>query len=383
MRILHFAGGFPRPTETFIKRYVQKSCEFATAAGVVTFDPGEIDEKLKDRLSLFRLTKELYSRKTIKGALRFMYEKLAGTQSWFDDLNKILDEFKPDIIHCHFGMEGIAMMQFEGRFKKKIPYVTSFYGYDISSLPVASKKYRRNLVRLLQRGTGFFAEGPELKKKVLAFGCPNEKCAINPLLIPVDDYPVKRRFRVPGDPVKFLFVGRFQEKKGLHLFLRAIGRLKNKLHNFTIDIVGAGPMQAIYEQIIAENDLQPFITWLGMLRHDEIIAMMKDYDFLVHPSITAADGDSEGGAPTIVIEAQAVGLPVITSTHADIPFIIGYQDLLARENDIGSLVETIEKMVNSAQMEDYAQKGRQKVRQMHDLNLNTSYEANLRNFISK
>jgi len=184
------------------------------------------------------------------------------------------------------------------------------------------------------------------------------------------------------DTVKFLFVGRFQEKKVLHLFLDAIAQLKNKIGDFSIDIVGAGPMQAAYEQLIAKNDLQPFIKWRGMLPHEQIIGMMKDNDFLVHPSLTATDGDSEGGAPTIVIEAQAVGLPIITSTHADIPFIMGYHDFLAKENDLSSLVEAIEKIVKCADMERYAKMGRQKVCEMHDLKLNTSYEANLRKFIT-
>lgn len=380
MRVLHFTAGFPRPTETFIKRYVQKSTEFADV-GVVTFDLGEVDDDLKEKLSLFAIKKELYSRKNIKGALRFIYEKLAGTQSWFAGLNDAIEEFKPDIIHCHFGMEGISMIHFERKFKKKVPFVTSFYGYDISSLPATDRKYRRELSRLLKRGNGFFAEGPELKKKVLAFGCPDEKCAINPLLIPIDDYPGKRQYRNQGDPVRFLFVGRFQEKKGFHLFLKAIAQLKNNIGKFSIDIVGAGPMQAEYEQIIAENDLRSFITWRGMLPHEDIIGMMKNYDFLVHPSLTAADGDSEGGAPTIIIEAQAVGLPVITSTHADIPFIMEYHDFLAKENDLISLAEAIEKIIECADIERYAAMGRQKVCEVHDLRLNTSYEVNLGKFI--
>src|SRR5579863_1665252 len=159
MRILHLTGGFPKHTETFIKRYVQKSREFAQV-GVVSFDLGELEDELKNKLSLFTISKEFYSRKNIKGALRYIYEKLSGSQSWFSRFNNVLEAFKPDIIHCHFGLEGIAMMHFERKFKKKIPYVTSFYGYDISSLPATDQTYRRELVKLLKQGNGFFAEGP-------------------------------------------------------------------------------------------------------------------------------------------------------------------------------------------------------------------------------
>src|SRR5690606_39794503 len=40
------------------------------------------------------------------------------------------------------------------------------------------------------------------------------------------------------------------------------------------------------------------------------------------PSITASDGDTEGGAPVGLIEMAATGMPVISSRHADIPEVI-------------------------------------------------------------
>src|ERR1700752_3219681 len=122
MRVLHFISGFPRPTETFIKRYVQKSCLFGTV-GIVSFEIGKLDAEMEDSLTVFPLNRESYSRKNIKGALRYIYEKASGSQSWFRRFNHVLEEFKPDIIHCHFGPEGIAMMNFERKFKKKMPYV--------------------------------------------------------------------------------------------------------------------------------------------------------------------------------------------------------------------------------------------------------------------
>lgn len=111
--------------------------------------------------------------------------------------------------------------------------------------------------------------------------------------------------------------------------------------------------------------------------------MMKNYDFLVHPSVTAKDNDSEGGAPTIIIEAQAIGLPVITTDHADIPFIMGYPDFVARENDVDSLMRVIEKIIKCDDIPYYAKQGIKKVYDLHNLKLNTTYEANLKELISR
>src|SRR6201996_7857179 len=129
MRLLHFTGGFSKPTETFIKRYVQKSLQFAEV-GIASFHFENVSEEIKNKLSLFEINREFYTRKTIKGAARYAAEQWSGMRSWYDEMDKAIGTFRPDIIHCHFGNEGIAMMQFEKKFKKRIPYVTSFYGYD-------------------------------------------------------------------------------------------------------------------------------------------------------------------------------------------------------------------------------------------------------------
>ncbi|MGF7078017.1 glycosyltransferase [Mucilaginibacter sp. UYCu711] len=377
MRILHFTESFSQPTETFIKRFIQKSCQFAKV-GVVSFNFQNIDKATKKQVIFFEITGSIYTRKNLKGAYRYLYEKLTSTKHWYSQLNNAIETFKPDIIHCHFGNAGVHMMEFNRIFKKHTPYITSFYGYDISSQPTYDKQYRKNLVQLLKHGNAFFAEGPELKKKIMAFGASEKKCLVNPLLIPVEDYPVKEKYRSANDPIKFLFIGRFVEKKGFHLFLKAIAQLREKLNEFTIDIIGNGPLQENYNQIITENNLQSFVKWHGLVKHHNIIKMMSDYDFLIHPSMTAKDNDSEGGAPTIIIEAQALGLPIITSSHADIPYVMGYHDFLAEENDLNSLMQVIEKIAICGNIQYYTKKGAEHIKAMHDLQLNTSYEANLK-----
>jgi colanic acid/amylovoran biosynthesis glycosyltransferase len=275
------------------------------------------------------------------------------------------------------------MMEFNRKFNDKTPYVTSFYGYDISSQPFLDKKYRSKLNELWKAGTGFFAEGPELLKKIVALDCASSKCLVNPLLIPVEDYPVKENYRSPGEPVRFLFIGRFIEKKGLQIFLQAIGLIKERVGKFTIDIIGSGPYQEIYDQIIAEHALGSAIKWHGMVKHSEIIPMMKNYDFLVHPSLTAKDNDSEGGAPTIIIEAQAIGLPVITSDHADIPYVMGYHDFLSKEGSKGSLAAMIQQILNSDDLEFYVGKGKEKVHYQHNLKSSNIYEDNLKKLVTQ
>jgi len=59
----------------------------------------------------------------------------------------------------------------------------------------------------------------------------------------------------------------------------------------------------------------------------------------IHPSVTAGDGDSEGGAPTVLLEAQAIGTPIVTTRHADIPHVVpeGPGVWLCAERDVEAL----------------------------------------------
>jgi len=59
--------------------------------------------------------------------------------------------------------------------------------------------------------------------------------------------------------------------------------------------------------------------------------------------VTAADGDSEGGAPTILLEAQAIGTPIVTTRHADIPHVVpeGPGVWLCAEHDVDALATAL------------------------------------------
>ena len=378
--MLHFVDYFFQPTQTFIKRYVEKSMEFAEV-GIVSFGFKDIPSNLTNKVQLFEIKNSVYTRKNLIGATKYIIEKATGIKFWYSQLNAIINEFKPDAIHCHFGYMGVTAMKYGNRHKMNIPFVTSFYGFDISSLPQNDKEYLHDLKILWNKGSSFFAEGPMLAKKMTDLGCPKSKALINPLLIPLDEYPPKQQYRKVGDSIKFLFVGRFVEKKGFHLFLKAIGSIGNKLPNYTVTVVGDGSLKKDYEQILLENNLSDKISWLGMKTLGEIIEMMPQFDFLVHPSVTAKDGDSEGGAPTILIEAQAIGLPIITSTHADIPYVMGYHDFLAKENDIPSLCDTILQIAVEDNIEKIVQLGKPKVKMQHDLHESKIYETHLKSII--
>jgi colanic acid/amylovoran biosynthesis glycosyltransferase len=77
--------------------------------------------------------------------------------------------------------------------------------------------------------------------------------------------------------------------------------------------------------------------------HAEVIGRLAAAAVVIHPSVTARDGDSEGGAPTVLLEAQAVGTPIVTTRHADIPHVVpeGPGVWLCDERDVPSLGDAL------------------------------------------
>ena len=86
--------------------------------------------------------------------------------------------------------------------------------------------------------------------------------------------------------------------------------------------------------------------------------------------MTASDGDTEGGAPVALIEAMAMGVPVVSSVHADIPEVVPQEKcgLLFAEKDADGLAEGLDVLLNSTKKrEDMGRAGRTHVEVQHCL----------------
>jgi len=381
MQILHFNHTFFARSETFIRRFVEKSASFSSCAVA----GGKIESNLKQssgqNIPSFQLPKKFYTRKSLRGAMRFFHEKMSGQLYREKAFAEYLKSFEPDMVHCHFGTNGVYFMEILEKFNLDYSFATTFYGFDASSLPIEDEVYREKLPGLWKKGAAFFAEGPAMAEKIIALGAPEAKVHINPLLIPVEEYPQKQHFRKAEEPIRFLMIGRFVEKKGFHLFLQALGKVKEQLPPFEVNIVGYGEMEETYKEIASTQGMADVVHFLGGKDHNEVLEALVIHDFFVHPSLTAANGDSEGGAPTIILEAQTVGIPVITSNHADIPFIMGYHDFLCKENDLQSLQKVIQEAVAYSGWKERIEKGREKVISQHSYSNNTKYEELITNFL--
>jgi glycosyltransferase involved in cell wall biosynthesis len=147
---------------------------------------------------------------------------------------------------------------------------------------------------------------------------------------------------VAEDPPLLLAVGRLVEKKGFHDLVEACARLRERGVAFRCVIAGAGPQRPSLEAHVRAQGLEPWVELPGPVPQDRLRALFRRAAALVQPSLVGADGDRDG-IPTVILEAMALGLPVVATPVSGIGEAIthGESGLLSPPRDPGGLAEAI------------------------------------------
>ena len=266
---------------------------------------------------------------------------------------------RPSLIHAHFGPGGYDALRFKSLFN--VPLITTFYGYDINKLPVISPAWGEKYKRLFRIGDKFLVEGNHMKKCLVKLGCPDDKIVVQHLGVNLEKIKYAPRAVSNNCEIKVLVSASFREKKGIPYALRAFGNVK-KAHpemNLTLTIIGetggspeGNKIKMEIAGIINEYDLKNCTSMLGYQPYSVFIEALKTHHIFIHPSVHASNGDTEGGAPVSIIEASASGMPVLSTTHCDIPEVIvdNKSGFLVPEKDITALTEKLEYLVLNPQI---------------------------------
>lgn len=108
-----------------------------------------------------------------------------------------------------------------------------------------------------------------------------------------------------------IFVGRFLNHKNVDILIKAIAEIKKTLPHITCHIVGNGPEKSSLKKMIRELSLRDNVKILDTVREErDLYGLMKASKMLVLPSVREGFG-------LVVVEANAAGLPVITTSHKD------------------------------------------------------------------
>jgi colanic acid/amylovoran biosynthesis glycosyltransferase len=272
-----------------------------------------------------------------------------------------------DVLHAHFGPVGKNF-----RFARKLwqaPLVVSFHGYDFSTWPrrEGADAYRSlfDEVDLITVHTDYAHE------RLLELGCPARLLRRLECGIDLEEFRFRERSKPLDGVARALTVGRLVEKKGVEYSIRAVAELLARGYRIQYEIIGDGPLRPYLAELIQQLGVGNQITLGGARDTEYVRRRMEESDVFLLASVTAADGDTEG-APVSLLEAQASGMPVISTRHAGIPEIVAdnASGLLVPERDVQALGIALARLVDNAdRWLEMGRAGRGFVERKHDLTM--------------
>lgn len=272
-----------------------------------------------------------------------------------------------DLVHAHFGPSGLDVEPVTTSLG--IPLVVTFHGYDMSSY-LRKPAYVKALPKLFEHAH-CIAISDRMARQLRELGAPPNRVHTHYIGVPLDRFPFMERAPVAariasGDQVRFLQVSNFVEKKGHRTTLDAFARYAKDVPRFRLTLAGDGPLRSEMIEHAAALGLAERVSFPGKVEQSQVVELMSDADVFVHHSVTASDGDQEG-IPTVLMEAMARGLPVISTRHAGIAELIedGREGFLVDERDVESYVAALKGLVHAPA--EIARNARAKIERSFDM----------------
>ncbi|MET0179989.1 MAG: glycosyltransferase [Novosphingobium sp.] len=270
-------------------------------------------------------------------------------------------------VHVHFGTNPAAVARLAARLAP-ITYSFTAHGPDEFDAPVALDLAGKIAEAAFVCGVSSFGRG-----QLMRWSDPRDwdrihvvRCAVAPRFLAAGAFPAGL------GSARLVCVARLDAQKGLPLLLRAAARTAAR-RRFTLDIIGDGPARGLMEGEIAALGLDATVRLLGWRGPEDVRAAMVDARTLVLPSFAE-------GLPVVLMEALALGRPVIASAVAGVPELVDANDgWLIPSGSIGALERAIHAALDApvARLQAMGEVGRARVRERHDPDRNAGTLAGL------
>lgn len=122
-------------------------------------------------------------------------------------------------------------------------------------------------------------------------------------------------------PGRIVTVGRLVPKKGFDELVRACGLLRRRGVDFELRVIGGGPLRDDLQALAETEGVADRVAFLGARSQQEVIDELAHAELFTLTPFVLADGDRDG-IPNVLLEATAVGLPVVASAVSGIPEVI-------------------------------------------------------------
>jgi len=236
-----------------------------------------------------------------------------------------------DLLHAQYGYPNGWSVLLAAR-ELGLPCVVSIQGGDGHWVGSCCEMHRLAMVRVIEQANAVLIGCESFAGEVVdRLGVARSRFTIVPGAVDVGRFkPEPGREAADGlgraaDPVRLLYHGRVDRRKGALDFIEALARLRDEAVRFAATISGIGPDLDASRALVAERGLSQAVRFTGAAEYDRAPAAYHEQDVFVSPTYM------EGFSNT-VLEAMASGLPIV-SCHA-----VGVMDCL-RDGENGLLVQ--------------------------------------------
>lgn len=271
----------------------------------------------------------------------------------YREIREIIREFKPDIVHTHASKAGALGRR--AAFKEGVPVVVhTFHGHVFAHYfgRLKTEAYKNVERSLAKKSSAIIAISKKQKEEL----CQDhriasaQKTVVIPLGFDLErfqtDLPNKRKdfrkkWNISEDQVAIGIVGRFAPIKNHHLFVEAFSKLQ---HDNTIAVfIGGGTERENIEAWIRDYQIPPervrMCSWIS-----NVDWALAGLDILALSSLNE-------GTPVSLIEAQATGIPVVSTDVGGVRDVVVHQRTgLIVENQAEAFAAALSQLVTSPEL---------------------------------
>lgn len=273
-------------------------------------------------------------------------------------------------LHAHFATVSCSLVYYANRIAG-IPYSFTAHAKDIFSDSVD-----REFLTAKINAARFAVTVTEYNKRFLVEQHPGADASrIRVLYNGVDlEYFSPDKTIHKSEPPVVMAVGRLVAKKGFADLVRACSILKSRGHSFRCLIIGQGREEPRLRGLAAELGIDDQLEVAGARHQEEVRNMMRSASALCLPCLRDTDGNQDA-LPTVLLEAMAVGLPVVSTRISGVPEIIDTEvnGLMVEPGDPEKLANALARILTDPALSQRLNAaGRQKVSERFDIRRNVT-----------
>lgn len=238
------------------------------------------------------------------------------------------------VVKKFLGVRHIATVHSAGLFAlKRLPlggYIARFIVNNSDRIVTVSSFIKSNLDELV---------GYDTKAAVCPMGIDTNT------FVSKDQAKLKEKYGIESKHI-LLFVGRLIEVKGIKYLIEAVGIASGRLPDLKLLIAGTGNLERGLKEKVKKSNLSSYISFLGDVKHENLIDYYNICDLVILPSIIDKYGQTES-LGIVILEAMSCGKPVIASNVGALPEIVkdGYNGALVNPGNAVDLASKITKIL--------------------------------------